>query len=195
MDPVEEIAAERQRARGKGDSNADLCFLATVTAEGHPSLSTLVLRDIGPRGFGLLITSASLKWQQLHKLSRYELLILWPTVMRQYRIRGDMAPMEEKLVQQYWNRKGHASRLLEVYYPTFEAQSTVIPSREYLVKGIETLRKRYPEAEDVPRPDTLKGIYLVPQRIEVWHGSGDRLHDRRLYTKGEEGWAEQFLVP
>ena len=79
--------------------------------------------------------------------------------------------------------------------PRSEAQSTVIPSREYLVKGIETLRKRYPEAEDVPRPNTLKGIYLVPQCIEVWHGSEDRLHDRRLYTKEEEGWTEQFLVP
>ncbi|MFQ5874084.1 MAG: pyridoxine 5'-phosphate oxidase C-terminal domain-containing protein [Dehalococcoidia bacterium] len=194
-DPLEEIVAERERAREKDDPNTRVCFLATVTAEGHPTVRTLVLRDIHPQGIELLISSASPKWRQLQSSNSYELLLFWPTIMRQYRIRGVIEPMEEEAIQRYWDRKSLGSRLLELYYPTFEAQSTSVPSREHMLRGIESLRKRYPEAEEVPRPDTLKGIYLVPHSVETWHGGKDRLHDRRLYTRTDKGWMEKVLVP
>lgn len=195
VNPIEEIVEERERARLQRDPNVDLCFLATVSRDGQPMVRTLVLRDVGDRGFGLLLSTTSIKWQQIHQPQRYELLILWLTVMRQYRIQGDLAPMNEALVASYWNEKNHGSRLLECYYTELEAQSAPIPSREHLLKGIRALREKYPETGMVPRPEALRGIYLVPQRIEAWHGSEDRLHDRRLYTKTAEGWSEQVLVP
>ena len=195
LDPIEEIVAERERARSLGDPNVEFCFLATVTIEGHATVRALSLRDIGSKGVDLLISSSSLKWQQLRRPGGYELLLLWPTVWRQYRIRGSISPMEDEDLQRYWDRKSLGSRLLELYYPTFEAQSTPIPSREHLQNGIESLRMKYPRPEAAPRPDSLKGICLVPQHIEVWHHGEERLHDRRLYTRGEEGWTEQVLVP
>jgi pyridoxamine 5'-phosphate oxidase len=70
-----------------------------------------------------------------------------------------------------------------------------VPSRERFLQGIEALRRRYPSPEAVPRPDLLRGVYLVPERIEVWKGSPDRLHDRRLFTRDGVGWREETLVP
>lgn len=196
-DPIGLVVDDRVRARAAGDPFADLCVLATA---GHaqdadaPGVRPIVLRDIGPQGIGLLISRTSPKWEPLSS-GRYELLLLWLTIRRQYRVRGQIAPMPEDLVERYWNQKVHESRLLDVYYATYGAQSTSVPSRERFLEGIETLRRRYPTSETVPRPELLRGVYLIPDRIEAWRGSPDRLHDRRRFVREGGGWREETLVP
>jgi pyridoxamine 5'-phosphate oxidase len=197
MDPVAEIMAAREQARQRQDPHVDVCFLATVTAQGRPEVRAVSLRDIDARGFGLLLNVTSPKWQQLSAHGQCSLHILWSTVRRQYRVYGRIAPMEAERLQQYWDRKGHGSRLLEHYYETFHAQSQPIPSRAYLLQGIAELTQRYPHKDAMPSPpDSLRGVYLYPTEIDVWHGSPeDRLHDRRLFTRTEAGWTSCTLVP
>ena len=60
-----------------------------------------------------------------------------------------------------------------MYYPTFEPQTTVVPSREHLVAGIEELEKQYPDKDNIPLPASLKGVYVVPDQIETWHSGRD----------------------
>jgi pyridoxine/pyridoxamine 5'-phosphate oxidase len=59
------------------------------------------------------------------------------------------------------------------------------------------LTQRYPDKDAMPLPpDTLKGVYLYPTEIDVWHGSPeDRLHDRCLCTRTATGWSSYTLVP
>jgi len=194
VDPIAEIVADRERARAAGDPLVDACILATSDGRGAPGVRALVLRDVGERGLGLLISATSPKWEPLRS-GRYELLLLWTTVHRQYRVRGSMAPMAEARVEQYWRKKVHASRLLDVYYDRVHTQSTPVASREEFLAGIEALRRQHPTPDDVPRPSVLRGVYLVPARVEIWRGSADRLHDRRLYTRSGRTWREQVLVP
>jgi pyridoxamine 5'-phosphate oxidase len=196
-DPIALLVDDRARARAAGDPLADLCVLATA---GHamdadaPGVRPIVLREIGPQGIGLLISRTSPKWEPL-ATGRYELLLLWLTIRRQYRIRGKIAPMPEGLVEKYWNQKVHESRLLDLYYAAYGAQSTAVSSREVFLEGIETLRRRYPTSEAVPRPELLRGVYLLPDRVEAWRGSPDRLHDRRRFSRQGDGWREETLVP
>ena len=68
-------------------------------------------------------------------------------------------------------------------------------TRERFLAGIDTLRQRYPSPEAVPRPELLRGVYLVPERIEAWRGSPDRLHDRRRFAREGGEWREETLVP
>jgi len=194
VDPIAEIVADRERARAAGDPLVDACILATSDGHGAPGVRALVLRDVGEQGLGLLISASSPKWEPLRS-GRYELLILWQTVHRQYRVRGSLTPMPEDRVEEYWRRKVHASRLLDLYYDRVQAQSTPVDSREAFMAGIDTLRRSHPTPDAVPRPALLRGIYLVPGRIEIWRGSSDRLHDRRLFTRSPGGWREQVLVP
>lgn len=193
-DPVAQIVADRERAREAGDPFADLCVLATADPGGVPGVRTLVLRDVGPQGVGLLVSGTSPKWAPLAD-GRYECLLVWLAIRRQYRIRGGLAPMPETLVETYWEQKLHESRLLDVYYRTCQPQSSPVGSRERFLAGIERLRQTHPTAEAVPRPDLLRGVYLIPERIEAWRGSPDRLHDRRLYARQGPGWTEEVLVP
>ena len=194
LDPLGLIVADRERARAAGDPFADLCVLATAQEPGQPGVRPIVLRDIGPAGIGLLISQASPKWAPL-SAGRYELLLVWLTIRRQFRVRGGVTPMPEALVEKYWSQKVHESRLLDRYYATYGVQSSVVPSRDRFLEGIEALRREYPSPESVPRPDLLRGVYLVPERIEMWRGSPDRLHDRRRYDRDGAGWREETLVP
>jgi pyridoxamine 5'-phosphate oxidase len=195
VDPVSLVVADRERARSASDPMADLCVLATAgSADGTPGVRPIVLRDVGPQGVGLLISQTSPKWESLAS-GRCEVLLLWLTIRRQYRVRGAIAPMPEALIERYWNQKVLESRLLDLYYARYGAQSTVVASRERFLEGIEALRQRYPAAEAVPRPELLRGVYLVPDRIEAWRGSPDRLHDRRRFVRESSGWREETLVP
>ena len=193
-DPIAEIAGERERARAAGDPLVDVCILATSDGSSAPGARALVLRDVGPQGLGLLVSATSPKWRPL-QTGRYECLLLWTSIRRQYRVRGALAPMPEPLVERYWGQKVHESRLLDLYYGTVHPQSSVVASPEEFRRGIEALRRQYPTPASVPRPEGLRGVYLVPHRIEAWHGSPDRLHDRQVYTRSGRGWREQSLVP
>lgn len=193
-DPVAEIVHDRERARAARDPLADVCILATTGREAAPGVRALVLRDMGPQGVGLLVSATSPKWEPLRS-GRYECLLLWMTIHRQYRIRGGLAPMPEPRVDGYWVQKVHESRLLDLYYDHVQAQSSGVDSRAAFLAGIEGLRRQHPTPEAVPRPALLRGVYLVPSRIEAWRGSPDRLHDRQLFTRSGSGWREQILVP
>jgi len=195
-DPVAEVVAARDEARRRSDPHVDVCVLATATAAGRPEARAVSLRDIDARGFGLLLNVTSPKWRQIEATGQCALLILWSAVRRQYRVHGDIRPMEPGRVLEYWMRKDRGSRLLEHYYGAFHPQSEPIPSRDYLLRGIAELGRRHPRTDALLPPDTLHGIYLFPTEIDVWHGSPeDRLHDRRLFTRTEAGWSSRTLVP
>jgi len=195
MGPVADNIEARQEARKRHDPHVDVCFLATVTAQGRPEVRAVSLRDIDAKGCGLLLNTTSPKWQQL-TAGQCCLHMLWSTVQRQYRVYGRLEAMEPERLREYWQRKGHESRLLEHYYEAFHAQSQPIPSRSYLLEGIAALTQRYPTKETMPVPETLQGVYLYPTEIDVWHGSPeDRLHDRRLFTRTDTGWSWCTLVP
>ena len=194
IDPIARMVADRERARAAQDPFTDLCVLATADGTDPPGVRPIVLRDVGPQGVGLLVSATSAKWPPL-EAGRYECLLVWLTIRRQYRVRGGLTPMPEARVEEYWGQKVHESRLLDLYYSELGAQSTPVASRERFLEGIETLRRAHPTPDLVPRPDLLRGVYLIPERIEVWRGSPDRLHDRRRYSRAGSGWVEVVLVP
>jgi pyridoxamine 5'-phosphate oxidase len=194
-DPIREIVEEREHARERGDPLAEVCYLVTVASADRAEARALTLRDVSERGVGVMVNRTSPKWRQLSQTETATVLIHWPSVRRQYRIWGTVAPMEPERVVAYWRRKSHGSKLLEHYYTEFRPQSGQIASREEFLAEIDALRRRYPDPEAVPPPPSLAGIYVVPRTIEVWHGSEERLHDRRLFQRSGTGWECATLVP
>jgi pyridoxamine 5'-phosphate oxidase len=47
----------------------------------------------------------------------------------------------------------------------------------------------------VTRPAGWSGYLLVPDEVEFWHGSTDRLHRRLRYARTDGGWSTQRLQP
>ena len=195
VDPLQEIRQERERARQAADPLVDVCYLVTVASAERAEARALTLRDITDRGIGVLINRTSPKWRQLSRTETATVLIHWPSVRRQYRAWGRVAPMEPERIDGYWRRKTHGSKLLEHYYTEFAPQSHRIGSRREFLAGIESLRQRYPDPLAVPMPESLMGIYVVPEEVEAWRGSEERLHDRTLFQRSGAGWSSATLIP
>ena len=194
--PIEIFADNWKEAKLLRDSNAPFCSLATVSSTGQASIRTLVLREVTEDSFVLFISNTSHKWDQLEHSKQFELLVFWPSLMQQYRIRGEYSDLSARTMASHWAKKPYDSKILDHYYIGVQPQSSLIDSREALISGIDSLKKRYPSSKDVPFPESAKGVSIKATYIETWHSSAvDRLHERHLYLLSGGQWVQQVLVP
>ena len=56
------------------------------------------------------------------------------------------------------------------------------------------MKKKF-ENKDIPLPDFWGGYRLVPNSIEFWQGRENRLHDRIIYERENDGWSTSRLSP
>lgn len=194
--PIETFADNWKEAKLLRDANAPFCSLATVSSTGQASIRTLVLREVTEDSFVLFISNTSPKWDQLEHSKQFELLVFWPSLMQQYRIRGEYSELSARTMASHWAKKPYDSKILDHYYIGVQPQSSLIDSRDALISGIDSLKKRYPSSKDVPFPESAKGVSIKATYIETWHSSAvDRLHERHLYLLSEGQWVQQVLVP
>ena len=76
-------------------------------------------------------------------------------------------------------------------------QSRPIPGRAWLAEAYEA-KLAEAESSDTPveRPEHWGGVAVTPVRIEFWQGRENRLHDRILYTRQDDGsWRIARLAP
>ena len=140
MDPVAEIIAAREKP-ANGRIRMWMCvFWPLSLPQGGQKCVPFRYVTLMTKGFGLLLNTTSPKWQQLSASGQCCLHMLWSTVRRQYRVYGRLEPMEPERLRAIGRAKAIGSRLLEHYYDTFHAQSQPIPSRAYLLQGIDELR-------------------------------------------------------
>ncbi len=192
--PISIFLENWDKARAANDPNASFCVLGTVSTLGEISLRTVVLRYVQNGAFVLFVNNTGPKWKDLEATSEYEILIFWPSLMQQYRVRGSLGEISEEEMRVHWENKPYSSKLLDHFYCDYFAQSSVIDSRELLLSGMAELKRKFPE--EVPFPDSAKGLSLEANRIEVWHGSPeDRLHHRHLYSLVDGSWEQATLVP
>lgn len=195
IDPISRISRDRTEARKLDDPNADICFLALADQHGRASVRTLVLRDIDENRFMLFMNQTSPKWKVLSEGGNWEMLIWYPSMQRQYRVSGDMAPVDMDYVRQSWHRRPSGSKYLDVLYEFTYDQSSIIESREHLVGEIHRIRGEY-NVDDMQAPDKVAGIQLVATRIEMLDlNREDRIHDRQLFTFENGQWSVQTMVP
>jgi len=194
--PIDIFKTNWEKAKSSGDANAHYCALATVSAAGQASMRTLVLREVTDDSFVVFINNTSLKWEELQHSKQFELLVFWPLMMQQYRIRGVYDEVSVDAMRLYWAKKPYESKIIDHYYTEYQPQTSVVESRNVLLSGINELKKRYPSDEDVPFPENARGISIKASYVEVWHGMvSDRLHQRSLYLLSEGLWEQKTLVP
>lgn len=193
-DPILQITQDRQLARSYEDSNAELCMLA-LTDGLTPSVRTLVLRDVTADGLSLYINKTSHKWRIIEQNHNAELLIWYQTIQRQYRVAGTLHTMDPSIIEGNWHRRPAGSKYLDHAYERLGPQSSPIDSQDTLVQFIKGMKAEYHE-DDLPTPASAIAVRLVPTRIECLDlNNQDRIHDRRLFHRTDQGWEVQQLVP
>jgi pyridoxamine 5'-phosphate oxidase len=177
------------RASELNDSNA--MALATVGADGQPSVRMVLLKGHGPDGFVFYTNLDSRKGGELAGQPKAALLFHWKSLRRQIRIEGPVTPVSEAQADAYFASRSRNSQL----GAWASDQSRPLPDRATFEARFREVEARFANG-DVPRPPRWSGWRVAPARIEFWQDREFRLHERTLYLPdGQGGWTTQFLYP
>jgi pyridoxamine 5'-phosphate oxidase len=165
--------------------------VATVTPDGKPRARMVLLKGFDERGFVFYTNYNSHKGQELAQNPQASLVFWWAELERQVRICGRTEKASESESDEYFYSRPLNSRL----GAWASNQSEVIESREVLEQRMQELQIQY-QNQDVKRPPHWGGLRVIPTEIEFWQGRSNRLHDRLLYTRLNNGsWEIVRLSP
>jgi pyridoxamine 5'-phosphate oxidase len=190
-DPFSLFDAWFAEARRGEPNDPEAMAVATVGADGQPSVRMVLLKGHGPDGFVFYTNQESRKGVELATNPRAALLFHWKSLRRQVRIEGPVAPVSDTEADAYFATRGRDSQL----GAWASDQSRPLARRDAFEARYEEMRVRF-EGGDVPRPPHWSGYRVTPERIEFWADRAHRLHERRLFVAdGASGWSEGLLFP
>lgn len=161
--------------------------LATSTPDGKPSARIVLLKSFDEDGFLFFTNYESRKGHELAVNPQVTLLFFWKELERQVRIEGSVSRAAAAISDEYFSSRPVGSQMGAIASP----QSQVIPGRSFLEDKVKAL-----EGKTLQRPEHWGGYLVKPLQVEFWQGRSSRLHDRLLYTLGEDGnWGISRLAP
>lgn len=177
-------------AREREINDPEAMAFATADARGRPSVRMVLLRYVGPEGFGFFTNLDSRKGVELADNPVGALAVHWKSLRRQVRAEGRVVQVSDAEADAYFAGRSRDSRIGS----WASDQSRPLESRDLFEARVEEVRKRF-EGEDIPRPPRWSGFRLIPDRIEFWTDRPHRLHERRLFTRDHDAWTEGLLYP
>lgn len=189
--PLELFETWFEEAQASEPNDPNAMALATATREGIPSVRMVLLKGHGPDGFVFYTNAESRKGCEIRANPRAALLFHWKSLRRQIRIEGLLSEVSPQEADDYFHSRSHVSQLGSAA----SDQSRPLDDRRTYLDRVALLAERFPHG-DVPRPAHWTGFRLAPQRMEFWLDRPGRLHDRRRFTRTEQGgWTSTLLYP
>lgn len=178
-------------ALAAGEPDRTAMQLATATADGRPSLRTVLLKSHDARGFVFYTHLDGRKGRELKSNPRAALLFHWPRVRLgvQVRIEGGVAIVDEAEADAYFASRPRGSQV----GAWASLQSEVLESRDAFERRLDECAQRF-EGRDVPRPPRWTGLRVAPERIEFWYAGEFRWHERWLYERDLAGGCSKWML-
>ncbi|MEO3978700.1 pyridoxamine 5'-phosphate oxidase [Streptomyces sp. CAU 1734] len=193
--PMEQFDRWFREAAAAGVHEPNAMVVATATPDGRPSTRTVLLKRYDAGGFVFFTNYASRKGREITANAHVSLLFPWHPIARQTIVTGTAARIPREETETYFRSRPHGSQL----GAWASAQSSVIGTREELLRRYEELAGRYPEGERVPAPPEWGGFRVTPETVEFWQGHENRLHDRLRYVRDPDSaalpWRLERLAP
>jgi pyridoxamine 5'-phosphate oxidase len=189
-DPLEVLNTWYREAVGRGDPLPDAMTLATASLEGKPAARIVLFKGV-VRGAVFFVTNyQSRKARELDQNPQAALVMHFAKAERQIRVEGRVERSSSAESEAYFASRPRGSQLGAWASP----QSQPIASRAELEARAREVEARF-EGKIVTRPESWGGYLVFPERIELWLGRPDRLHDRFEYVRAGDGWRVGRLAP
>jgi len=171
-----------------GDYNA--MGLATVGADGGPSLRIVLLKDLSAGGLTFFTNYTSRKAAELDAAGVCAALFHWASLVRQVRVEGTVQRVSAAESDAYFATRDRGSQI----GAWASAQSRALASRAELEAQVAAFSARFGDGP-VPRPPHWGGYRIRPATIEFWQAGANRLHDRFRYRRVGGDWRVERLAP
>ncbi len=189
-EPFDRFAALFTEAKARIAKDPNAMQLATVDERGRPTIRTVLLKEVDPRGWVFYTNTLSRKGREATQTKVAALNFYWPELDQQVRVEGSVSPVTSEEADAYFATRPRLSQI----GAWASLQSEVLDSRETLERRVSEFTAKY-EGQSVPRPPHWSGYRLSPDHIEFWKAHPFRLHWREVYEKQGEGWARRMLYP
>lgn len=191
VNPYQLFGQWLEEAKKSELNDPEAMSLATVGADGMPSVRMVLLKGLDERGFVFFTNSMSRKGQQLAATRKAALCFHWKSLRRQVRIEGAVETVSDAESDAYFNSRPKGSRI----GAWASLQSQPLDSRATLEARVKKLEDQYKDGDSVPRPPHWFGYRVKPSRIEFWQDGASRLHDRFVFTQISGVWTAERQYP
>ena len=165
--------------------------VATVDKNNQPSVRMVLLKGLSDKGFVFYTNFNSKKGNDLKINKKSSMCFHWKSLLRQVRITGKILNVSETDADNYYNSRSYERRI----GAWASNQSSILKSRDELLKLIQELKNKYPNEKNLPRPSHWSGWILAPEEIEFWLDVKNRSHERLNYILKEGNWIKEILYP
>jgi pyridoxamine 5'-phosphate oxidase len=169
---------------------ANAMQVATVDAEGRPSVRTVLLKGFDERGWVFYTNYDSAKGSDLAARPYAAAVLAWVPLERQVRLRGPVSRVARAESEAYFASRPRGSQVGAWASP----QSRVVASRRELDEAAAEVERRF-GADPLPAPPHWGGYRIAAEEVEFWQGRADRLHDRFRYRWDGAAWLLERLAP
>jgi pyridoxamine 5'-phosphate oxidase len=189
FDPLAELGSWIEEARRESVPQPASVALVTADAEGRPSARTVTLKRL--ENGALIFTTAlwTRKADEIESNPHVALLFHWPSFGRQAHVTGVAARTSRALSEELWHER-----------PLHHQLQAVVSRQGEEIEGLDPLRARLAHLTEVqetppPCPEDWGAIRVDPETVELWSEAADRIHERRLFAREEDGWTMTLLSP
>ena len=166
--------------------------LGTSDKEGNSSVRMVLLKGFNKKGFVFYTNLNSKKSEDIKVNPKASMCFHWKSLLRQVRVVGKINSVSSKDADEYYNSRAYGSRI----GAWASKQSTILNQRDELTQSINTFKKKFPDENNVPRPNYWSGWNLSPTEIEFWLDGENRIHQRLKYIRlDENNWKKVLLSP
>jgi len=187
-DPLGLLREWIDSARERGLREPLAASLATADAAGRPSNRVLLVKELDDRGLVFTSFTGSRKGLDLAARPFAAINFYWRETLQQITVSGRVETLTPAESDRLFDERPLAAR------------ATTAVSRQSRPLADEARLKADAAAlidlgEPVGRPAEWTGYRLLPDIIEFWYGSPDRLHRRLRYEFTQAAWAHERLQP
>ena len=180
------------KAKKSEPNDPNALALATSDKDGIPSVRMVLLKGFSEKGFIFYTNLNSKKSEDIKVNPNASICFHWKSLLRQIRIVGKINAVSNKDADEYYSSRGYGSRI----GAWASKQSTILNNRNQLYQSIDFFKKKYPDNNNVPRPEHWSGWNLSPNEIEFWLDGENRIHQRLKYIKSKDNsWKKVLLSP